>query len=197
MAVIECASLNLAKLLEDILDKNGRLTVDGSGCLGRGKVSNIAVAKDVGKAIVLQSVDVHIKPASFMGKWRASDECRSCLRRHKVEQVEVLSHSLVVGHVLEGGDTVVLINSDKLVVQELSDVLACALLSQSFAEIVIWRENNRRSTIVAHVSGISDSISAEGSFAEVQNLLRRATTLDGELRAREHSIAAAEVFSKD
>jgi len=79
----------------------------------------------------------------------------------------------------------------------LRDVFAITLFRQCLAKIIIRRENDGRGAIVAHVCRVSDSVLAERSLAQVEDFLRSTTALDRELRAVEHSIAAAEVLAQD
>ena len=114
-----------------------------------------------------------------------------------MEHVVVLRDSLTRAHDLKGCDSVVFINRFQFVHQELRDSLALTLLSQRLAKIIIRRENDRCSTIVAHVSLITDAILPEGRLAKVQDLLWGTTTLDWELGASKNSVASAEAVSQD
>lgn len=158
---------------------------------------DITVAENIREAVVLEGINVDIKPSGFMGEARAADEGRGGLWGHDVQHVEILSDGLVVGHVLEGSDSVIFVDSNKVVAEELCNVFAIALLSQSCTVIIIRRENDRSGAIVPHVSIGSDAILAEGRLTKIQNLLRGTTALDWECRASENSVTATEVVAKD
>mmetsp|Transcript_14909 Transcript_14909/g.18733 ORF Transcript_14909/g.18733 Transcript_14909/m.18733 type:complete len:321 (-) Transcript_14909:61-1023(-) len=159
-------------------------------------MGDVAMAEHVGEAVVTQCVDVDVEPAGLVGEGRVADECRRSLGRHDVQHIEVLSDSLIVGHILEGSDTVVLVDSDEVVVEELIDTFAIALLGQSLAEIIIGRENDGRSTVVLHVGVVANAFLSEGRLAQIQDLLGCTTALDWELGAGEDSVATAEVVAK-
>ena len=195
ISVVRSLGVSFAHLLKDVVDEDGGLREDGSGSLGGWQVADISETKDVRESLVLEGVDIDIKPVVIKGKFTGANELRSSLRRDDVQKIKLLLNCTIL--VRESGDTVVFVDLLELVHQVKVDVLAHALLEESITVLITGREDNWSVTVVVDLSVVSYVVLSESRLTEVHDLLGSTAALKRELRACEDSLAATESFSED
>ena len=195
ISVVRSLGVSFAHLLENVVDEDGGLREDGSGSLGGWEVADISETEDVRESLVLEGVDIDIKPVVIEGKLTGANELRSSLRRDDVQEIKLLLNCTIL--VRESGDTVVFVDLLELVHQVKVDVLAHALLEESITVLITGREDNWSVTVVVDLSVVSDVVLSESRLTEVHDLLGSTAALKRELRACEDSLAATESFSED
>ena len=105
---------------------------NGCGSFRSGQVAGVTQTENIREAVVLECVDVNVEPSILLCQFTLSYEIRCTLRRYDMKHVKVLLNRVSSLQICDSCNSVVLIDSGQVVTKIQVDVLAEALVSQSF-----------------------------------------------------------------